>query len=398
MATNGKGVVVSGKILLLHDNHFVIEDGMPCFKGSTFHHLLEGFQGQAHLTSPSLDWDGESDYLNIDGAVIRPRHGYGRAQDFYRSFFSNALRAFGDVYRILKDYDAVVIAGPCCSAPFAHLAAWIRRKSVIGYVIGNNPEVVGRSVEYAGVRKNLAVFAARWEWSAIARITKRHNTIVLGKDLLATLMPDAKALTLGFTSLVREKSIVAKKPFMIEKELSLLTVGRVSQEKGIEWALRAAAELKRRCVPVRYTVVGNGPDLERLRQVSHEIGVASEVEFVGGRTFEETHAYYQRADVFILPSHTEGVAKVLLEAMAARVSVVATAVGGNPWVLGDGERGLLIPYGDSVAIADAVSKLLEDAGMRELLLGHATEYMREHTLEASSRLIMSAVRAEQGRE
>jgi len=360
------GVEPKNRILFLHDNHFVVNDGVPSFKGSTFHHLLAGFEGSAHLSSPSLNLDCKCDSLQIDGAVIRPRCGYGRAQGFYRRFISNAACTFVNLLRIYKDYDAVVIAGPCCSAPIAYLAAKVRRKPVIGYVIGNNLEVIADSQEYSGLRKLMARMAAEWEWLAMKRIVKCHQSIVLGEGLCSVLSRGAKGLTLGFTSLVREQSIIPRKRFMASGKLSLLTVGRVSQEKGIEWALHAVAELRERGVPLSYTVVGTGPDMDRLKQLAEDIGVAPQVHFLGARQFAELPAYYQQADIFILPSHSEGVAKVLLEAMAARESIVATSVGGNPWVLGDGERGRLVPYGDSRALADAVCDLMVDNAGRSV--------------------------------
>lgn len=383
-----------GNILILHDNHFVVENGLPKFKTSTFHHLLAGFQGLAHLSSPSCDWDGKSDFLQIDGIVIRPRRGYGRAKDFYRSPLGNSIRAFFDIRRLIKEYDAIVVAGPCCTLPLAHFASWMLRKPIVGYVIGNNLNVVAGSTEYRGLGKLLAKLLAKWEWNAIVRMAKYHRTIVLGEDLHRALAPYAKNLTMGFTSLVRERDVVHSKSFTCNGFLSLLTVGRISREKGIEWALRAVSELKRRGINVHYTVVGEGPDFERLQGIARSLGLWAEVEFAGARPFAELADYYQKSDIFILPSHTEGVAKVLLEAMTARLPIVATSVGGNPWVLGNGDRGILVPYGNEGAIANAVSQLMENPEVREALLKSATKYILEHTLEASSKLIMRTVEAE----
>jgi glycosyltransferase involved in cell wall biosynthesis len=375
-------------ILVSHDNHFAIRGGKSSFQTTTFHLFLRGFNGRAHLTSPSLDWRGGDGEINIDGVVVRPRRGYGRAKDFYRSFFKNSLHAFIDIYRILKDYDAIVVAGPCCSAPYAHLAAWLQCKPVVGYVIGDNRAVVASSKEYSGLQRWFAKAVARWEWAAVERLAKRHQVIALGADLADSLSHYGENVSLGFTSLIREDQIVREKRFQPSGTLELLTVGRISQEKGIEWALRAIALLKQRGDLVRYTVVGEGPDLERLCLLVDELGIGSEVRFLGAKPYSELPNYYQLADIFILPSHTEGVAKVLLEAMAYRLPIVATKVGGTPWVLGDGNRGVLMTSGDANAIADAVIKYRDDVHFRERILSSATDFILQNTMEASARSIM----------
>lgn len=385
-------------ILILHDNHFVISNGKARFESTTFHLFLQGFKGKAHLTSPSLDWDRvEHDRLVIDSAIIRPRRGYGRARDFYRFFFKNALRSFVDIYRILKDYDSLVIAGPCCSAPFAHLAAWLLNKPVVGYVIGDNRAVVASSKEYVGIRQLIANAVAHWEWAAMARLSRRHHVIALGTELAESLALYGNKISLGFTSLVRENQIVRDKKFHMGKILSLLTVGRVSQEKGIEWALRSLVLLKQKGIQVSYTVVGDGSDLNRLHRLAEELRVSAQVEFVGAKPFSKLAAYYQLADVFILPSHTEGVAKVLLEAMANRLAIVATRVGGNPWVLGDGDRGTLVSYGDAGAIAEAVIKYMVDVQFREEKLKSATSFINKNTMEASAKRIIRVIESERER-
>jgi glycosyltransferase involved in cell wall biosynthesis len=386
--------VCSHDYLVLHDNHFVKKNKKSFFETSTFHLFLQGFNGKAHLCSPSLDWSEQDDPIVIDSVVIRPRRGYGRAKDFYASIFRNALISFTDIYRILKGYDALVIAGPCCSAPFAHLAAWMLGKPVVGYVIGDNRAVVAFSKEYVGVRRWIAKIVARWEWLAMARLARRHHVIALGKELAESLSHYGKLVSLGFTSLIREDQIVQDKAFQPADTLSLLTVGRVSQEKGIQCALRAVVLLKQNGILVNYTVVGDGPDLQRLRAMVEELGISAQVKFVGARPFSELFEHYQAADIFILPSQTEGVAKALLEAMANRLPVVATRVGGNPWVLGNGERGILISYGDEREIVDAVRQYATDPQFRREKLEAATSFIRQNTMEASAEKIMRIIEAE----
>lgn len=388
---NSKGVE---KLLILHDNHFSISEDHAEFRTTTFHLFLQGFNGRAHLTSPSLDWDGRMDKINIDSVVVRPRRGYGRASDFYRSFFRNSFFALQDMFRILKDYDAIVIAGPCCSAPYAHFAAWMLHKPVIGYVIGDNRQVVANSDEYSGIRKYFARMVAAWEWAAMARIAKRHKTVALGEDIARQLGKYQHNVSLGFTSLIRESQIVTDKKFPLNVPPRLLSVGRLSQEKGIEWALRAVALLKRQKIEVRYVVVGDGPYRERLVSLAEALDVAEQVDFVGAKKFQDVDAIYATSDIFILPSYSEGVAKVLLEAMAARIPVIATDVGGNTWILGGGKRGYLVAVADAQGVADSILECIDDEAGRERRMEEATKFVQQNSISAAANKILEIVEQE----
>lgn len=387
--------------LILHDNHFSMRDGCPRFETTTFHLFLHGFNGKAHITSPSLDWRDGVCEINIDGVVVRPRRGYGRAKDFYKSFFLNSFRAFVDIYRILKDYRAIVIAGPCCSAPYAHLAAWIQRKPVIGYVIGDNREVVKHSKEYAGIQKCFANLIARWEWAAMEMLAKTHKVIALGPDLAKSLSKYSGNVSLGFSSLIRDEQITSSKPFPQIPTLRLLSVCRLSQEKGLEWALKAMSILEKQGCNFEYIVVGDGHEKKKLISLASSLGLSARVKFSGVIPFKDIDAYYQSADIFILPSYSEGVAKVLLEAMAARSVVIATGVGGNTWVLDKGTRGYVVPPQNDIAIAEAIFDCVDNKNERDSRLENATEFIRMNTMEAAARKIQDVIDLEirnQGRD
>lgn len=381
-------------LLFLHDNHFSVSRGHAEFRTTTFHLFLQGFNGRAHLTSPSLDWNGVTNELTIDSVFVRPRRGYGRASDFYRAFFRNSFFAIQDIFRILKNYDAIVIAGPCCAAPYAHFAAWILGKPIVGYVIGDNREVVAHSNEYRGIRRWLAAITARWEWAAMERIAKRHKTVALGENIAKKLEKYKHNVTLGFTSLIRESQIISAKAFPQNSPPLLLTVCRLSQEKGVEWALRAVALLKQQSVDVRYVVVGDGPERERLVLLAEQLCVVEQVDFVGAKKFQEVESYYKSADMFILPSYSEGVAKVLLEAMAARTPIIATNVGGNTWILGEDKRGYLVPVADAQAIADSVIECIGNTIGRESRLVQASDFIRQNSMEAAANKLFEVITQE----
>jgi glycosyltransferase involved in cell wall biosynthesis len=114
-------------------------------------------------------------------------------------------------------------------------------------------------------------------------------------------------------------------------------------------------------------VFGGEGDREGVRRRAAELGIAERVELPGWIDAQARGAELARASVFCLPSHAEGLPMALLEAMAARKTVVASSVGGVPEALRDGDNGMLVPPRDSAALAAALARVLGDAALRARL-------------------------------
>jgi glycosyltransferase involved in cell wall biosynthesis len=136
------------------------------------------------------------------------------------------------------------------------------------------------------------------------------------------------------------------------------TVGRLEERKGLEVFLDALAALRQGRPDVRAALVGEGPLEGALRDRARALGLQDAVSFMGRR--EDVAAVLEALDVFVLPSHTEGLSIALLEAATAGCAIVATDVGGNPEVVTHGETGLLVPPGDPGALAQALGEVLDD--------------------------------------
>jgi glycosyltransferase involved in cell wall biosynthesis len=133
-------------------------------------------------------------------------------------------------------------------------------------------------------------------------------------------------------------------------------VGRLSREKGCDIFLQALATI--RGAPWSACVVGEGPERRRLETMSATLGLAERVTWPG--LVEDAAACFTGFTVLALSSRTEGTPMVVLEAMAAGVPVVATAVGGVPDLLSEGPAGWLVAPGDPVAFGAALRAALEE--------------------------------------
>jgi L-malate glycosyltransferase len=138
----------------------------------------------------------------------------------------------------------------------------------------------------------------------------------------------------------------------------VVSVANLRQEKGHDVLIDAAARVVH-CFPdARFDLVGDGPERERLEALVRARGLSRAVVFRGH--VENVAAILEQADIFAHPSRTEAFPNALLEAMAAGLPVVASAVGGIPEIIEEGHTGLLVPAGDRQALADRISRLMAD--------------------------------------
>jgi glycosyltransferase involved in cell wall biosynthesis len=145
--------------------------------------------------------------------------------------------------------------------------------------------------------------------------------------------------------------------------------------KGHKELFTAMAQLKGR-YPCHALLVGGGRREGEVRQLAESLGLAGEVHFLGWR--RDVPDLLAAMDILVLPSYSEGVSLALLEAMAAGLPVIATAVGGTPEVVTDGVTGLLIPSRDAAALAEALERLLADPAGARALGNKAREHVRGH--------------------
>ncbi|HEX8851129.1 MAG TPA: glycosyltransferase family 4 protein [Gemmatimonadaceae bacterium] len=156
-----------------------------------------------------------------------------------------------------------------------------------------------------------------------------------------------------------------------DDRFEILFVGRLVERKGVVNLVDAVARLPRE-LDARLVVIGDGPEMDRIRRRAAERGVSERVDLRGRQSDEALRQAYASADAFVLPAivdargDTEGLGVVLLEAMNFGVPVVASASGGIVDIVIDEETGLLVPPGDVASLARALERLGRD---RELATG-----------------------------
>lgn len=156
-----------------------------------------------------------------------------------------------------------------------------------------------------------------------------------------------------------------------ESDHIVLAVGRLSREKAHRDLIAGCKHLlgTNPALQLKLVIVGEGPERPHLEAEVKSLGLKQTVIFAG--QVNEVQPFYALADMFVLPSHSEGSPNVLLEAMAADLPVVATSVGGVPEMVENNASALLVPANDPRALGVAISNLLTDRTLAQRLTTNA---------------------------
>jgi glycosyltransferase involved in cell wall biosynthesis len=153
-------------------------------------------------------------------------------------------------------------------------------------------------------------------------------------------------------------------------------VGRLHPQKNFALFLDVAAELLRRRLPMRFAIAGTGPEEGKLRKRCASLGIANNVQFLGH--VKDTAGLYAASDVLLMTSKYEGTPLSILEAMAARVPIVAPRLDGIGEILNDGVDALLIDSSDAAQYADAIARLYKEPEVAKQLAAEAERSVREN--------------------
>jgi glycosyltransferase involved in cell wall biosynthesis len=273
-----------------------------------------------------------------------------------------ALATLAFATRHLGRFDVVGAVAPSVVGTILIAIARLRRRPVFLLVRGEKQRTVRwmmgerRARPYVAALRVMEAPVRRWIRAGVP-------AFVAGRELLERYAAPRARIHDLYPALSREFPLAAqpRSDSSGSGVYHLVTVARLSPEKGIDDLLRAMAILREQGVPVSLDVVGDGASRPQLEALAHELGLDERVRFVdfvphGPKLISLLDA----GDAFVLPSRSEGLPHSLVEAMARALPVVATAVGGIPGLLGGG-AGVVVPVGDPGALASALAELTRDS-------------------------------------
>ena len=163
-----------------------------------------------------------------------------------------------------------------------------------------------------------------------------------------------------------EKFKVKKKYKKKDREIVLITVGRLIEKKGYEYAIKAFANVCKRYKNIKYSIIGNGPLKIKLENLVADLKLENKVYFLGELNQKEIIMLYQEANIFLLPSITasngdkEGIPVVLMEAQASGLPTISTWHSGIPEVVINCETGFLVPEKSVQSLTDKITILINN--------------------------------------
>ena len=179
-------------------------------------------------------------------------------------------------------------------------------------------------------------------------------------------------------------------------EPTLVFIGRLRRYKGLDWVLRTLPRVRERVPGVKLDVIGDGPWQEALVRQAKVEGLADVVRFHGFLPPAEKVRRLREAWALVQPSPKEGWGLTVIEAGACGTAVVAADSPGLRDSVRRDETGLLVPYGDEAALADALGRVLGDAALRERLASAGTRWAAGFRWEDCARRSLDALAGEDG--
>jgi colanic acid/amylovoran biosynthesis glycosyltransferase len=166
--------------------------------------------------------------------------------------------------------------------------------------------------------------------------------------------------------------------------VQIVTIARLTEKKGVEYAIRAVAKLAKSKTNLNYTIVGDGPLKESLQQLIQELSVDPIVTLVGWKHQLEIIDILKNSDIMLAPSVTskngdrEGIPVVLMETMAMGLPIVSTVHSGIPELVENGVSGFLVPEKDVDALAEKLNYLVENPEIWNKMGAAARAFVEEH--------------------
>ena len=285
--------------------------------------------------------------------------------------------------RTCRRADVLFVRGMCPYIAMLYLCALAFRRPVCHWIVGDPVALLRASVRKGPILDRVAILYALQHrmFSRLGRWLTDGAFICNGRELARAYA--SRRTTATVSSTVQENEFFARADTCQGSSVRILFVGYIRPEKGIEYLLDAVSQLKTN-VPWELEIVGppEFPDYSgKLHRIAAALDVHERIHWSGyvpnGKPlFDRMRA----ADLFVLPTLSEGTPHVLVEARANGLPCISTTVGGVPATVTDGYDALLVPPKDALALSRAIERVIGDGELRRALIRNGLLMARKQTL------------------
>lgn len=253
----------------------------------------------------------------------------------------------------------------------AHTHSWATlMEGMIGAKLAAVPIIIHGEHGTMQTESKLHIFVQRWFWRrtdlmlSVSEVLREnlHRTFDFPKERIQVVRNGVDLSRFDFS---RNGVDYRARLGLPPEALVFGAVGRLVPVKAYPVLLKAAKLVFREIPAAHLAIVGDGPLRHELVHLARDYNMMDRVHFLGAR--KDVSEILRALDVYVLCSESEGMSNTILEAMASGRPVVATAVGGNPELVVDGETGLLVPPNHPHHLATALAKLLREPARRQCL-------------------------------
>lgn len=312
---------------------------------------------------------------------------------FYKSrgeLMRSIPRIWKKLWYAAAQSDLVYVMGPDDMAILGLAVARLSRKPTFISFDTDRASVV-KTYGYGFIHKTFKVLFNRWLIYPYFRMLARSIPAFITGDMFLGRSPHWHQWVKTTHTANQIASPLMRKIDL--NKISLVFAGRLSPEKNIPLLINALAKLRRSSIQAELVVIGDGSEEEKLREIAGSLGINDFVHFVGRLAHNEIlESKFWGADLLVLPSVEERQGKVLLEAMACGIPVIASNAGGIPSVITHRCNGLLFDPSSVDDLVETVKTLINDDELRFQLIRQGHEFARRHTLEAGINSLVGIVK------
>jgi glycosyltransferase involved in cell wall biosynthesis len=308
------------------------------------------------------------------------------AQPYWQSTAASLLGIFGISRAYLQTCrraDVLLVRGMCPYIAILYFLAFLFRRPICHWIVGNPVAVL-----HSGTRKGKCLdgFALCYAlqdraFSRLGRWLTDGSFVCNGEELAQVYR--SRRTTSAVSSTIQEWEFFVRTDTCLNEKVRILFVGYIRPEKGIEYLLEAVSRLDSK-ISWELEIVGPGQFAkyrQDLEQLAASLCIADRVHWAGyvsygAPLFERMRA----ADIFVLPTLSEGTPHVLVEARAQGLPCISTVVGGVPNTVRHGYDALLVTPRNSTALSRAMERIVRDAKLRQGLIRNGCAAARKQTL------------------
>ncbi|MHA2098414.1 MAG: glycosyltransferase family 4 protein [Candidatus Kariarchaeaceae archaeon] len=381
----------------------VIFDGNKYYSTAYEHHLLvelaKHFKSTDLIVFHKYSSETDSDMIEIDncnmniigiGGYVEPKRLITKLGWIRRIFELNYL--FIKITKLLcsmkRKWDIILIWDPFITNQYLYIINRIIRIPSVLFLGAFHEKTILLGAKNRNTIHKISYYVKFILYKVIIPImVKNTTTVVAGEELLSIykkINKDTYKIITSTASKIDVDMNSVKERKYIKNSYTLLNVSRITPEKGIEYLIKSVGILSNK-YDLRIILIGPKVNLgyyEYLKREYRNENLQDKVIFTGPiNDRDKLMEYYTEADIFILPSLSEGLPKVLPEAMSKGLPIIASRIGGIPEIVKDGENGILVSPNNIEELAKAIKVLLDDSELRKRMGINSLNRAYKYTIE-----------------